>query len=813
MTTREIIRAEHAGFCFGVKQAIEKAEQAVEEHEEIFSCGSLIHNKDVTDELERKGLKTVNSAEELPKGSNVVVRSHGETKAFFDIAKRKNINVINATCPYVTKIHEIVASIDKQEYEIVVVGDKNHPEVKGINGWCNNSATIINSEEEAEEISGKNICVVAQTTIMPQFFDVIIKTLCANNNVKIENTICAATIERQKSCEEVAKQCDIMLIIGSKESSNTRKLFDISKKYCQNTHFVETVKKLPLQKIKTCCKIGVTAGASTPERAIEEVIANMSEFITNENETNLMEDLMEEIEKSLRLPRGGEVVRGTVLQVTDREVVVNLGCKKDGIIPKDEVVLEEGQTLKTAFSEGEEIQAKVLKTDDGDGNILLSRRKLEVTGHWDEINVAFEERATIDVKVTKLVKGGVIASYKEVSGYIPLSQLSDRFIENADAEEYIGRTLPVRVTRVDQKRNKVVFSHRSILAEERQKKIEDVWNALSVDDIVEGTVMRFTEYGAFVDVGGLDGLLHISEISWGKLKHPKEVLEIGQKINVKVLAMNPERSKISLGLKQTSPEPWMVIDEKFSDGQVVTGKVVQIKDYGAFIELAPGLDGLVHISEIAHTRVTNIANELSIGQEVTAKILEINKEKKRISLSIKETLDPPIFDESKASGTAEVAAESEETPAAASEEVEVVEAVAEEVEAVTEEVEAVTEEVEAVTEEVEAVTEEVEAVTEEVEAVTEEVEEAAEEVEAVTEEVEEAAEEVEAVTEEVEEAAEEVEAVTEEVEEAAEEIEAVTEEVEEAAEEAEAVTEEVEEAAEEIEKEKAVEEAADSEEQ
>ena len=556
-----------------------------------------------------------------------------------------------------------------------------------------------------------------------------------NNNVKIENTICNATVKRQKSCEKVAKECEIMFVIGSKESSNTRKLFDISKKYCPNTYFVENTEKLPLQKIKTYCKIGVTAGASTPERAIEEVIARMSEFITNENETNLMEDLMEEIEKSLRLPRGGEVVRGTVIQVTDREVVVNLGCKKDGIIPKDEIVLEEGQTLKSAFSEGEEIQAKVLKTDDGDGNILLSRRKLEVTGHWDEVNAAYEERTTIDVKVTKLVKGGVIASYKEVSGYIPLSQLSDRFIENADAEEYIGKVLPVRVTRVDQKKNKVVFSHRSILAEERQKKIEDVWNALSVDDVVEGTVMRFTEYGAFVDVGGLDGLLHISEISWGKLKHPKEVLEIGQKINVKVLAMNPERSKISLGLKQTSPEPWMVIDEKFSDGQIVTGKVVQIKDYGAFIELAPGLDGLVHISEIAHTRVTNIANELSIGQEVTAKILEINKEKKRISLSIKETLEPPIFDDSKVESSDEAAAADEEVPAVVEEVEAVAEEVAEEAEEVVEEAEAVAEEV---VEEAEAVAEEAEAVAEEAEA--EETEKAVEEV--ATEEVaDEAAEE------------------------------------------------------------------------
>jgi len=699
----EIIRAKHAGFCFGVKQAIEKAENAAIENKDVYSCGPLIHNKYVTDDLESKGLKIVGSIDEMPDGVNVVVRSHGETKEFFEKLKNKNINIIDATCPNVTKIHKIVSEVDLEAFCIVVVGDLEHPEVKGINGWCDNSAIVVNSMEDAQEIKGKKLLVVAQTTIIAEFFEEIVNILKQNNEVHVKNTICSATAERQKSCEELAQNSEIMIVIGSKESSNSVKLYQISKKNCKNSYFIENVSDLPLQKIARCNKIGVAAGASTPERVIEEVIANMSEFITNENnEVNLMEDLMEEIEKSLRLPRGGEIVTGTVIQVSDREVVVNLGCKKDGVIPKDEIIIEGDATLKELFQEGEEIKAKVLKTDDGDGNILLSRKKLEVTGHWDEINAAYEEKATIEVKVTKLVKGGVIAAYKEVTGYIPLSQLSDRFIENADAEEYIGKVLPVRVTRVDQKKNKVVFSHRNILAEERQKKIEDVWNSLNVDDIVEGTVMRFTEYGAFVDVGGLDGLLHISEISWGKLKHPKEVLEIGEKIKVKVLSMNAEKSKISLGLKQTSPEPWLVIDEKFQNGQIVTGKVVQIKDYGAFIELAPGLDGLVHISEIAHSRVTNIANELSIGQEVTAKILEINKEKKRISLSIKETLEPPIFNE------AEAKADAEEAEAIAVEaEAEVEEEVAAEAEA---EAEAVAVEAEA---EAEAVVVEAEAEVEE----------------------------------------------------------------------------------------------------
>ena len=434
---------------------------------------------------------------------------------------------------------------------------------------------------------------------------------------------------------KLAKICDCFIVVGGKNSSNTQKLAEIAKKTCKKVYFVEKIEDLPLHKIAKYNKIGVAAGASTPECVIKEVIATMSENIT---EMNMM-DLMDDIEKSLRLPRIGETVNGKVHQVTDKEIIVNMGCKKDGVIPKEEVTLEGDQKLTDLFKEGDEIQAKVIKTDDGDGVILLSKKKLEVNEHWNEIVEALENKSIINVKVVKQVNGGVIAAYKEVSGFIPLSQLSDKYVENA--EEFIGQELPVRVTRVDQKRGRAVFSHKIILTEEKEQRMKEVWDKLQVGDIVEGTVMRFTDYGAFVDLGGIDGLLHISEISWGKLKHPQEVLSIGDKVKVKILSMNDEKGKISLGLKQTTPEPWSVINEKYQIGQVVTGKVVQIKEYGAFVELEPGLDGLVHISEVAHKRVNDIADELTVGQTVDAKILDIDTERKRISLSIKQTLDVP----------------------------------------------------------------------------------------------------------------------------------------------------------------------------
>jgi 4-hydroxy-3-methylbut-2-enyl diphosphate reductase len=347
-----------------------------------------------------------------------------------------------------------------------------------------------------------------------------------------------------------------------------------------------------------------------------------------------MADFMEEIDQSLRLPHQGEIVTGTVEQVNDEEVIVNMHCKKDGILRANEVTLEEGQKLTDLFQEGDEVKAKVIRTDDNDGGIMLSKKRLEVNEHWKEIDEALENKANIEVKVVRVVKGGVIAAYKDVQGFIPLSQLSNRYVESAD--EFVGQVLTVKVSRVDQKRQRAVFSHKAVLQEERQKKLDIIWQTLKVDDIVEGTVMRFTDYGAFVDLGGIDGLLHISEISWGKLRHPEEVLEIGQKIHVKILNMNREKGKISLGLKQTTPEPWSVIDENYHVGEVVEGKVVQLKEYGAFVELEPGLDGLVHISEVANKHVNNIGDELTVGQKVMTKILDIDTDRKRISLSIKQ---------------------------------------------------------------------------------------------------------------------------------------------------------------------------------
>ncbi len=663
----EIIRARHSGFCFGVNRAIDMAFSEAEKKDRngrLFTCGYLIHNKDVVKRLESMGVTMIESLDEADEGDTVIVRSHGEPREFYDKAAERGIKLVDTTCVFVKKIHDIVSKAHDEGIPVVVIGDREHQEVKATNGWCGYSAVLIGNaaeaEAEADNLKGKKPIIVCQTTIKEELLKEVLEVFeRAGISCDIRNTICNATRERQESCAELASQVDAMIVIGDEHSSNSRKLYEIAKKNNKNSVFIENANNLLLNRLTKYTKIGCIAGASTPEWIIKEVISHMSENVNKSMEQNPMMDFMDDIEKSLRLPKPGDIIDGKVDQVMSDAVIVNMGCKKDGILRSDEVAMEEGQTLADLYKVGDEIKAKVIKSDDGEGGIMLSTKRLVAVENYAELEAAMENRENITVTLTRAVNGGVIAAYKEITGFIPMSQLSDRYVENA--EEFLGQTFDVRVIRVDTKRNRAVFSRKAILVDEKRKAVAEIWENLNVGDIVEGKVMRFTDYGAFVDIGGVDGLLHISEISWGKLKHPEEVLKIGDIINVKILSLNEEKGKISLGLKQTQPEPWTLVGEKYQVGDVLEGKVVQIKDYGAFVELEAGLDGLVHISEIANKRVENVFDELKVGETVNVKIMEIDPDKRRISLSIKATLpaEEPAAEEAPAE-EAEAAEEAKE---------------------------------------------------------------------------------------------------------------------------------------------------------
>ncbi|TCO79787.1 bifunctional 4-hydroxy-3-methylbut-2-enyl diphosphate reductase/30S ribosomal protein S1 [Marinisporobacter balticus] len=633
----KIVVADNAGFCFGVKQAMNKTLNAIGNNNDkkIYTYGPLIHNNQVIERLESQGVSSVENIQDA-KDSTVIIRSHGVPLKIYDLAHGYNIDVIDATCPFVRKVQKIAKEYYDRGYTIVIIGNPKHPEVMGINGWCNHSASIVQGPEDVNDISKfDKICVVAQTTItMDLWTDVIGKLQERANILETFNTICTATKERQTSCADVSKQVDAMIIIGGYHSSNTQKLLQISKKYCKNTYHIETAEEVPIADISGFKKIGVTAGASTPDWIIKEAIKRMDNM---EQEQNEMMNMMEEIENSLRAPRRGTSVKGTVILVTDNEIMVNIGYKADGIIPKKEMSNDPLVNPHEIAKEGDPIEAYVLKTDDGEGNLLLSKIRVDAEKNWEHLEKATDENHTLQVRVVQVVKGGVIAVYKGTRGFIPASQLSTNFI--SDLQEFVDKELAVKIIDLNIEKKKVVFSHKVIMKEENEAKRQKLWENIEKGSIIEGEVKRLVKFGAFVDIGGMDGLIHISDLSWSRVNNPNEVVSIGDKVKVVILDFDKENNRISLGLKQTTLEPWANIESKYSIGDIVKGKVVKLADFGAFVEFEPGVDGLVHISEISEKHISKPSEEVHVGQKVKVKILNLDKENKRISLSMKETAE------------------------------------------------------------------------------------------------------------------------------------------------------------------------------
>jgi 4-hydroxy-3-methylbut-2-enyl diphosphate reductase len=632
----KIIIADNAGFCFGVKKAMNKTINAIgnTNSKKIYTYGPLIHNNQVINKLEGMGVSSVENLKDA-KDNTLIIRSHGVPLNIYDLAKEYNIQITDATCPFVRKVQKTAKEYYDQGYTIVIIGNPKHPEVIGINGWCNNNAYIVQNAEDVDKINHwDKMCVVAQTTITLELWNSVVGRL-HKRAILLEkvNTICTATKERQKACKNVAKEVDAMIVIGGYHSSNTQKLVQIGKKYCENTYHIETADELPIENLKNLNKIGVTAGASTPDWIIKEAIEKMNNM---EHENSEMMKMMEEIENSLTVPRRGNTVSGTVIHVTDKEIMVNIGYKSDGIIPKNEISNDPLVNPHDIAKEGDAIEAYVLRTDDGEGNILLSKKRVDAEKDWESLEEVKNENATIKVKVLQVVKGGVIAVYKEITGFIPASQLSTSYVN--DLQEYVGKELHVKIIDLDFRKKKVVFSRRVVKKEENEIKRRLLWESIEKGKIIEGEVKRLADFGAFVDIGGMDGLVHISDLSWGRVNHPKEVVNIGDKLKVVVLDFDKEKNRISLGLKQMQPEPWQNIEEKYNVGDIVDGKVVKLVDFGAFVELEPGVDGLVHISQISDRHIAKPSEEVHMGQKVTVKILDLNKENKRISLSMKEAV-------------------------------------------------------------------------------------------------------------------------------------------------------------------------------
>ncbi len=651
--------AKSAGFCFGVNRAINIVNSLLDKNVKVSTLGPIIHNMEVVNELESRGCKAVSSIDEVENGATLVIRSHGVPKYVIDKLVENGVKYKDATCPFVKKIHNIVANPDNKDGIVLIAGNSVHPEVEGIIGHCSTECHTFKNSEEIDEIhsnilktNNKQVFVVAQTTFDTKEWKKCvkkIKKLCTN--AKIFDTICNATSVRQTEADLLAAQSDFMVVIGDRHSSNTGKLFDICKRQCDNTVLIETADELNANQVSVAEKIGVTAGASTPARIIKEVLDTMSEIksgVTNGEES--FEALLEESLKNLNT---NERVMGTVLSIAPNEVQVDVGRKQTGFIPANELSNDPNAKPEDIVKVGDEIELLIMKTNDQEGTIMLSKRRVDAAKGWEILESKVDSQEVLTGKVTEAVKGGVIVIYNDVRVFIPASQATATREESL--EDLVGKEVQFRLIEVSQRgrRKRAIGSIRSVLKEQRAAQREEFWKNCEIGKRYTGVVKSLTSYGAFVDLGGVFGMIHISELSWTHIKHPSEVVNVGDTVEVYVKDINEETKKISLGFKNADENPWEILKNQYPEGTVVKATIVGLTSFGAFANIIPGIDGLIHISQIANKRIEKPADVLSVGETVEAKITAIDFDKKRVSLSMRALL--PEDEQAPAEAAEEVA--------------------------------------------------------------------------------------------------------------------------------------------------------------
>jgi len=626
--------AAHAGFCMGVSRAVESAEAAVKDGIPSCTLGELIHNPTVVRALAEKGLPPIQDPREAA-GRRVLIRSHGVSPEVLRVLQENGSEVMDLTCPFVGRLHSIVAEGTADGTPVILVGEKEHPEVRGTAGWAQGPVYVVATPEEAAGLPEMEKAVaVSQTTFPPARWDAVLRVLKQRiGRLESHCTICSATEIRQREAAELAEKADRMIVVGGRNSANTRKLYDLCRERCPETILVESAAEIPPAFANTDPgMIGITAGASTPTGSLKEVVTRMSELenktLAPEEENN--EDFMQQVEATMVRIRPGQTVTGKVVQITDDEVSVNIGYKADGLIKREDLV---DQDVKL----GDEIEVEVVKVNDGEGNVLLSQRNIVNRKAWDALMAKNEAGEYVEAVGKEAVKGGLIALVDGIRAFVPASQLSQRYVDKIS--EFVGKAMKLKIIEVDEQKKRIVASRKAVVAEEAAAKKKEVWDKLEEGMVIHGIVRRLTDFGAFVDLGGVDGLIHITDLSWGRVKHPSDVVKPNQEVDVKILSLDRDRDRIQLGYKQMQPRPWDNAAEKYPEGSIVEGKVVRITDFGAFVELEPGLDGLVHISQCARTRIAKVEDAVQVGQKVNVKVLSVDPEKKRISLSIRQALE------------------------------------------------------------------------------------------------------------------------------------------------------------------------------
>lgn len=672
--SKQIILAKTAGFCFGVDRAVNLVYDLVNKGEKVCTLGPIIHNAQLVDDLKSKGVKIIDDVSQSPEGYTVVVRTHGVEKEVVDELENRKIVYVNATCPFVTKIHNIVKKQDENTV-VLIAGDSNHPEVLGIRSFCNGESFVFKNEKELSnilenhpELSEKSVICVSQTTFSlkeQKKCKKILEKVCTN--CKIFDTICNATADRQSEADEISKKSDAMLIIGGRHSSNTCKLRDTCSANCPS-FLIETADELHELDLDAYDVIGVTAGASTPALIIKEVLKSMSEEIKEkevETTSAVTEEVVETAEtadkaaqpavkasadgeasfeellnESFKENENSKVVTGTVVRITPTEVFVDVpGRKQTGVVAMEDLSSSNISKCEDEVSVGDQIQLVIMKTDDQDGVLKLSKRLFDAVKGWDEIVAAKEADEVLEGVVTAIIRGGVLISTKGTRVFVPASLTG--VPRNQELSVLKDATVKFKIIDINPARRRAVGSIKVVADAEKKEKQEALWATLHEGDKITGTVKSLTSYGAFVDLGGIDGMVHISELSWSRIKHPSEVVKVGDTVEVTIKALDEETKKISLGFKNIEDNPWEILKNKYPVGSVVDAKIVSFATFGAFANILPTIDGLIHISQISWDRIKAPQDVLNIGDEVKVKIIEIDFDKKRVSLSIKALLDKP----------------------------------------------------------------------------------------------------------------------------------------------------------------------------
>ena len=615
----EVILAKTAGFCFGVKRAVDTVYKEAGK-KNVYTYGPIIHNSEVVNDLKKKGVEVINSREELEalEEGTVIIRSHGVAREIYDLIHEKGLELVDATCPFVRKIHKIVEKAGNDGDQVIIVGSEQHPEVQGIKGWCTGEVHIISDAEQFEGIDlNKPTTLVSQTTFNYKKFQDLVEILNKKGyDIGVCNTICNATEERQLEAKSIAKGVDAMVVIGDKQSSNSQKLYEISKKECENTFFVQTLRDLDLKLFESTGKVGITAGASTPQKIIKEVHASMTE--------KSFEELLEE---SFVTIHNGEVVKGTVIDVKPDEIILNIGYKADGILTRSEYSNDSANVdLTTVAKVGDTMETKVLKVNDGEGQVLLTYKRLAAEKGNKRLEEAFENKEVLKAPVAQVLDGGLSVLIEEARVFIPASLVSDSY--ERDLKKYEGQEIEFVISEFNPRKRRVIGDRKQLLVAAKKEKQKELFEKIEAGMKVEGVVKNVTDFGAFIDLGGADGLLHISEMSWGRVENPKKVFNIGDKVTVLIKDIQGE--KIALSLKFPEENPWLKAEEKYKVGSIVTGKVARMTDFGAFVELESGIDALLHVSQIAKEHIDKPSDVLSVGQEIEFVISEFNPRKRRV---------------------------------------------------------------------------------------------------------------------------------------------------------------------------------------